>query len=178
MADNFHPNYRTRANSIYSLGIYIGGALSSLTGLMISGIGWRWALAIVGMVGVGASILGFLFIREPERGFFDVKKPADTPKVEKPPPLTQFLNAAKEIFINPTCRWVCIAGSFRFFGGYAIGYYMPAYFGAIYPDEKNLYYLINSVVVSIGGFSSAMAGGYLSDNYEKRYPTIKALVCM
>ena len=178
MADNFHPTYRTRANSIYSLGIYIGGALSSLTGLMITGLGWRWALAIVGMVGVGASILGFLFIREPERGFFDAKKPADAPKVEKPPPLTQFLNAAKEIFINPTCRWVCIAGSFRFFGGYAIGYYMPAYFGAIYTANKNQYFLLNSFVVSIGGFASAMAGGYLSDNYEKKYPTIKALVCM
>jgi len=88
MADNFHPTYRTRANSIYSLGIYIGGALSSLTGLMISGIGWRWAFAIVGIVGGAAGLLGLLFIREPERGYFDVKKAADTPKVEKPPPLT------------------------------------------------------------------------------------------
>jgi len=73
---------------------------------------------------------------------------------------------------------VCIAGSFRFFGGYAIGYYMPAYFNSIYPLDKNLYFLLNSFVVSIGGFASAMAGGYLSDNYEKKYPRIKSIVCM
>jgi MFS transporter, Spinster family, sphingosine-1-phosphate transporter len=178
MADYFHPTYRTRANSIYSLGIYIGGALSSLTGLLITGTGWRWALAIVGIVGGAAGLLGLLLIREPERGFFDAKKPADAPKVQKPPPLTQFLSSAKEIFINPTCRWVCIAGSFRFFGGYAIGYYMPSYFGKIYPTDNNLYFLLNAFVVSVGGFASAMIGGYLSDTYEKRYPMIKSWVCM
>lgn len=48
--------------------------------------------------------------------------------VAKPNPLILFINAAKELFSNPTCRWVLIAGSFRFFGGYAIGYFMPAYF--------------------------------------------------
>ena len=55
---------------------------------------------------------------------------------------------------------------------------MPAYFGAVFPNEKNLYFLLNSFVVSIGGFASAMAGGFISDYYEKRIPTIKALVCM
>lgn len=93
ISDYFHPTYRTRANSIYSLGIYIGGALSSLTGLLITGTGWRWALAIVGIVGGVAGVLGLLFIKEPQRGFFDAKKPVDTPKVEKPPPFTQFINS-------------------------------------------------------------------------------------
>jgi len=88
------------------------------------------------------------------------------------------LNASKEIFTNPVCRWVCIAGSFRFWGGYAIGYYMPLYFGSIYPNKLNLYYSLNAFVVSVGGFTSAMTGGYLSDNYEKKYPRIKSIVCM
>lgn len=75
---------------------------------------------------------------------------------------------------------MCIAGSFRFWGGYAIGYYMPAFFGAVYNDDKlkNLYFLLNAFVVSIGGFASAMTGGYVSDKYEKKYPRIKAIVCM
>jgi hypothetical protein len=102
MADNFHPTFRAREISIYFLGVYIGAALSSFTSLMISGIEWRSTLAIVGMVGIGTSILDFNFIREPERRFFEAKKPANAPKVDKPPPLTQFMNAAKEIFINPT----------------------------------------------------------------------------
>lgn len=136
MSDYFHPKIRTRATSIYSLGIYIGGALSSITGLMIGGVGWRTSFLIIGCIGVGAGVVGLIVIKEPKRGFFEVKKVDDTMKVVvKPPPLTQFVNACKEIFRNPVCRWVCIAGSFRFWGGYAIGYYLPTYFSAIYKDN-------------------------------------------
>jgi hypothetical protein len=92
--------------------------------------------------------------------------------------LTAFLRACGEIFVNPTCRWVCVAGSFRFFGGYAIGYYMPSYFGKVYPDNYNLYGVLNSFVVSVGGFASSMTGGYLSDKFDKPFPMIKATVCM
>ena len=181
MADYFHPQYRTRATSIYSLGIYLGGALSSLTGLMITATGWRWSFAILGIIGGAAGIFGFITIREPIRGFYDAKKPEPVEgekQAVKPSPLLQFWRSTKEIFQNPTCRWVCIAGSFRFFGGYAIGYYMPAFFGNVYPENKDLYFTLNAFVVSVGGFASAMTGGYLSDKLEKKYPRIKAIVCM
>ena len=39
IADYFPPERRTFANSIYNLGIYIGQSLSSLTILLISGVG-------------------------------------------------------------------------------------------------------------------------------------------
>jgi MFS family permease len=87
MADYFHPKVRTKATSIYSLGIYLGGALSSITGLMISGVGWRLSFAIIGAIGVGAGVLGFIMIQEPPRGNFDAKKPVTSEKVVKPPPL-------------------------------------------------------------------------------------------
>jgi nitrate/nitrite transporter NarK len=96
----------------------------------------------------------------------------------KPNPLILFLRAAKEIFINPTCRWICIAGSFRFFGGYAIGYYMPTFFGKVYPDSYLLYGTLNAFVVSFGGFASSMIGGFISDRFEHRNYMTKAYVCM
>lgn len=99
-------------------------------------------------------------------------------RAQRPNPLVLFLRASAEIFTNPTCRWVCIAGSFRFFGGYAIGYYLQSYFGGVYPDDYKLYGVLNAFVVSVGGFISALAGGYISDKYEKRYPMIKSMVCM
>jgi nitrate/nitrite transporter NarK len=80
--------------------------------------------------------------------------------------------------MNPTCRWVCIAGAFRFFGGYAIGYYMPSYFGSVYKDQYKLYGILNAFVVSIGGFTSALVGGIIADKYEVKYPMIKSFVCM
>lgn len=99
--------------------------------------------------------------------------------VRRPNPLIQFSNAAVEIVLNPTCRWVMFAGTFRFFGGYAIGYYMPSYFGAIFgKDKQTLYSILNAFVVSVGGFASSMAGGIISDRFEGDYPMIKAIICM
>ena len=73
IADYFHPDYRTRANSIYSLGIYIGGALSSLTIIFISGLGWRWTYGLIGLIGIGFGVVGIIFVMEPVRGRYNIK---------------------------------------------------------------------------------------------------------
>jgi len=74
IADYFHPSYRTTANSIFNLGIYLGGALSSISILLISGIGWRGTYDIIGFIGIGSGVLGLFFIIEPKRGKFEAKK--------------------------------------------------------------------------------------------------------
>ena len=74
ISDYFHPDRRTLANSIFNLGIYFGGALSSATSAYINAEGWRSAYTIVGAVGVGAGCFGMFFIAEPERGRFAPKK--------------------------------------------------------------------------------------------------------
>ena len=71
-----------------------------------------------------------------------------------------------EIFVNPTCRWTLIGGCFRFFGGYAIGFYMQLYFLGVYPQHETMYGILNSAVVSACGFTSAIVGGYISDSVE------------
>ncbi len=51
---------------------------------MISGVGWRWSFRIIGIIGIGAGVLGFILIREPERGQFDaIKKSAEEKRMEK-----------------------------------------------------------------------------------------------
>jgi len=62
IADYFHPESRTTANSIFNLGIYLGGALSSISVLMIGGWGWRTTYDIIAFIGIGSGIVGFIFI--------------------------------------------------------------------------------------------------------------------
>jgi len=57
IADLFHPEKRGTANSVFNLGIYFGGALSSLSTLMFLGIGWRTSFMIIGGIGV---VFGFV----------------------------------------------------------------------------------------------------------------------
>lgn len=87
--------------------------------------------------------------------------------------------ALKELFVNPTCRYIVIAGCARYWAGFAIGFYMPSFFGGIYPTYYATYYApLNAAVVSLCGFTSAIMGGIISDKYEKRgYFMTKAWVC-
>ena len=73
IADMFHPSQRTTASAIFNLGIYFGGALSSLSAFIIENIGWRGAYKLIGLIGVGFGAL-VLIIPEPERGRFEKKK--------------------------------------------------------------------------------------------------------
>jgi hypothetical protein len=175
----FSPSNRTIANSIFGLGIYLGGALASLSTLMITSLGWRDTYEYIGYLGIGLGVMGLLLIKEPARGKFDVKKAAVVNAGPTRSIMSKFLSAGAELFVVPTCRYATIAGSFRFLGGYAIGFYMPAYFNGVYADDKTKYSILNSVVVSICGLTSSLTGGYVCDYFEKKgYYMTKAWVCI
>lgn len=95
ISDYFHPQFRTTANSLYNGAIYLGGALSSLAVIMISGLGWRGTYILIGAIGVGAGFLGLFLIREPERGTFDGAKKA--PSTDERSTLRKFLDASVEV---------------------------------------------------------------------------------
>jgi len=74
IADLFHPNKRTLAAAIFNLGIYFGGALASLSTILVLQVGWKWTYKIVGLFGIAVSVLAQIVIKEPVRGYYDVKK--------------------------------------------------------------------------------------------------------
>lgn len=44
--------------------------------------------------------------------------------------------------------------------------------------KNNLYGTLNGLAVLIGGFSSQLIAGQISDRYEAQYPTIKPMICI
>jgi len=74
IADYFPQNQRTTANSLLNSGMYFGGAMASLTTLIISTKGWRPAYEFVGLVGIAIGMMSLIVIREPERNRFDTKQ--------------------------------------------------------------------------------------------------------
>ena len=71
IVDYFPPEVRTTANAVYAFGIYVGNALSSMIIVMISSLGWRWAYAITGFVGIAIGCLVLLLIKDPIRGRYE-----------------------------------------------------------------------------------------------------------
>ena len=80
------------------------------------------------------------------------------------------------IFKNKCFVFLLIASSFRFFGGYSLGFWASTYFGGVYPEYSDAYSITNAVVVIVGGSSSSYMGGYISDKFEPRIPPIKGYV--
>ena len=75
--------------------MYLGGALSSITIIMITSLGWRLAYDVIGIGGIAVGVLTLLFVIEPKRGKFEAPKA----KTEEELPLAQrWLSSAKEIF--------------------------------------------------------------------------------
>ena len=69
--DLFPPDFRSTAQSIMMSSIYFGGALSSLSIILIHKIGWRGDYQVTGSIGVLSGLLCLFFLNEPIRGQFD-----------------------------------------------------------------------------------------------------------
>lgn len=74
IADFFPPEKRTVANSVFSVGLYLGSAMANLSINFIKAFGWRGTYILSGFFGVAVSIAGILIIREPPRGVYQPKK--------------------------------------------------------------------------------------------------------
>src|SRR6476620_1177482 len=73
ITDLFPPGRRATALGIYNLGAAVGLALGIAFGAYIAAaFNWRYAFITIGLVGLVTAAAGRLFVREPERGRFDV----------------------------------------------------------------------------------------------------------
>lgn len=74
IADYFPPEKRTFANAVFGLAIYFGGAMASLSTILVTSVGWRFTYILIAFISMGISVLGVFFIFNPKRGRWDAKK--------------------------------------------------------------------------------------------------------
>lgn len=65
IADIFPRRVLASVNGIFSGGIYLGGALSSLSIILDYYVGWKTTMLVIGGIGLGLALFGFLFLPEP-----------------------------------------------------------------------------------------------------------------
>lgn len=76
LADIFPKEMVGRVNGIFSGGVYLGGALASLSILLDGALGWRTTLFLIGSVGILAAVICYFLIPEPKvkESFLDAIK--------------------------------------------------------------------------------------------------------
>ena len=60
--------------------------------------------------------------------------------------LTQFINTIKDLWGNPTAKWVTLGGSFRFFEAFTAVYFLPSFYQKVYPLMKSEFGILNGLI--------------------------------
>lgn len=176
LVDYFPERMRARVNGVQSSGIYIGGALSSLTVLAIRRFGWRYSFKGMGIVGLVVGIATLLFVKDPncEKGVCNFGK--DRPKIRETNLIKGFFAALTDLMKNKVTRYATLAGMANFMGGYCCMYFMPAFYQQVYPGFKLAFANLNALSLACMGFCSALLGGVISDKYSPKYPMTNAWI--
>ncbi len=123
ISDLFPEERRGTALGIYALGIPIGSAIGFLAGGWINEIfGWREAFLVVGIPGIFLALIVYFTVREPPRGFSEIKKQKAE---EDAPPLKEVL---PYLWSKRSFRYMSIAGALHAFVGNGVGLYIPMMF--------------------------------------------------
>ena len=172
IADNVSKDKLALTNSLFGSGVYLGGALASLSLLLDQSIGWRGTMATIGGFGaVSVVMVGLLLPSDENR---DSKKIESTKATKSITLLEEeekngVVQNAIRILSIPRVRLIFIASFFRFCSGLMIGVWAASYYKQAFPDFASEYAVVNALIVGVMGFSSGILGGYIADGLGSWY---------
>jgi MFS family permease len=150
IGDLFPPSRRAQPLALFMLGVPVGGALSFFfSGRTADLWGWRWAMIVAALPALLLAPVVWS-LHEPERGASEQHAPVVAGDVRK-------------VLRIPTFWWIIASGAFVNFNLYAIGAFLPAFFGRIYKLSAGKAGLETGMVYLIGGVLGGTIAGYWGD---------------
>ena len=164
IADRVDEEKAALTNSIYASGVYLGGALASLSLLLDDMFGWRDTIALIGWYGLlSVSITAFVL---PSKGIRDPK--ADNFASIKENDKSSLMRNTISILSIPRVRYLLMASFFRFSAGLIIAIWAPPYYKQAFPENNSDYAVLNAIIKGGIGMVSGIMGGYLA-GFLKQY---------
>ncbi len=173
LSDVFPLRNRATANAVYACGIYLGGALASLSVALSRAFGWRMTALAVAASSVPPALLLCLTLREQQPP--QQPPPPPPPPQQLPAPAPGTGRGAKEVtpgappgrlsvvFGVRSVRLLLAATAARFFAGFAIGAWLAPFYRGAFPARSRLFSILNALIISVAGSLSVVAGGIASD---------------
>jgi MFS family permease len=143
LADEFPPQRRPMALTIFALGAPLGSWLgSSVTGQIADLFGWRGAFRALGIPGVLCALILWLTVREPKRGASDavggtrVGEPQGAGPVTAAGPVagtsvvslwTTFIDTVRYVFRHRSALHLLLGGSVATFWSWGLMWWMDAF---------------------------------------------------
>ena len=183
IADIFPQRLVGSINGIFSSGIYLGGGLASLSILLDNQVGWRSTMLTIGVIGIAIAGVLVLVVKDPRYVVTGEKDIGNTVEIsntniniddnKKAGPNKSGIDALaiattaylslQEVIAPLEAKLLLSATVIRFFAGFSIAIWKAPFVFAQFPGSENLFAGSNALIVSIGGLSSSLLGGYLSD---------------
>ena len=181
LSDLFPKRMIGTVNGIFSGGVYLGGALASLSILLDSVYGWRGTVNTIGLIGVGAAVLCILFVNDPRvavtppqvtRTLSSDEKGASSSSSSSSSGqavgldggvVGQGILAIKEVAATKEAKLLLIATGLRFCAGFSIAIWKAPFIFNKFPGVAEQFGGSNAAIVAGGGLLSTLAGGYISD---------------
>ena len=183
IADIFPQRLVGSINGIFSSGIYLGGGLASLSILLDNQVGWRSTMSTIGVIGIAIAGVLVLVVKDPRyvvTGEKDIRNTIEISNTniniddnKKAGPSKSGIDALaiattaylslQEVIAPLEAKLLLSATVIRFFAGFSIAIWKAPFVFAQFPGSENLFAGSNALIVSIGGLSSSLLGGYLSD---------------
>jgi len=163
--DYFPEERRAFVSSLYGAGVYMGGALASLSILLDNNFGWRVTMETIAAYGVVASVIALLVLPGDSRAN-EINEPLPelaSDSLEAVEAQGSILSDALSVLSSTRIQLLFLASFLRFCAGLSIGVWGAPYFKMTFPDDAQTYGVVNALIVSVCGVTSGVAGGALAD---------------
>lgn len=166
ISDRVSKDKLALSNSIYGSGVYLGGALASLSLLLDESQGWRGTLEVISGFGVvSAAAVGLLLPGDGDRNASN-----EATEVAQPGGLKGNVDEESSLVPNvlqilsiPRVRFIYLASFLRFCSGLMIGVWAAPYYKQAFPDDASEYAVVNALIVGVMGCTSGILGGSIAD---------------
>jgi len=174
IADTYPPGKRGMAYGIYNLGPPIGAALGVAFGASIAAsFGWRMPFIVIGVIGIFAAVIVWLFVREPARS------DASTVNAAERPAKAPFWPTVGMFFTHPIILLVALGGGVTQFVTYGVGNFAVPFLErekGMTPYQIAIWY---ALVVLVGMGGGMIISGKVIDRFTRHarhvYATAPAL---
>lgn len=164
IADLYPPEKRSSAMAIYATGVVLGGGFGTMIGGTIAAlVGWRLALAAVGIPGIILALIVMLFVVEPRRGLSD---PANVPATSDRPSVW---DGFRSMAANPVAVHLVMAVTVTSLVGYALSSFLPSLSQRTFGLSMLTIALKLAPAIAIVGAVAGVGGGRIADALGRRY---------
>jgi MFS family permease len=157
---DFHTNEtRSRAVGFHQMGLYAGVIMGGFSGHVADnpGLGWRWAFAASGIIGIVYAIPLFLLLRNPPRAAAAAERERASPA-----------GALGELLTNKSFILLVLYFTLPALAGWVVRDWMPAILKDAFRIGQGKAGVSATVYWQIAAIFGAVAGGWLADRWMRK----------